>query len=106
MAFAHYAFVSPNKMLYCNAFFFHLNPRSSFFINCNPNETCKWYHNNVNSLMIVIKQKKIILQLYGILYALEFWLKLIIFSKKAIFFVNNNFPGKCSKNASIIGLNE
>ena len=96
----------PIKCSIVMLFFLHLNPRSSFFINCNPNETCKWYQNNVNSLMIVIKQKSFILQLYGILYALEFWLKLIIFSKKAIFFVNNNFPGKCSKNASIIGLNE
>ena len=49
-----------------------------FFNNGNPNETCKWYNNNVNILVVVIKQKKIILQLYGLLYALEFWLKLII----------------------------
>ena len=74
MAFAHSAFVFPNKMLCCNApFFLHLNPRSSFFfINYNPNETCKWYNKNVNSLMVVIKQKMIILQLYGMLHALEF----------------------------------
>ena len=25
-----------------------------FFIDCNPNETSKWYNNNVNSLMVLI----------------------------------------------------
>ena len=56
--------------------------------------------------MIVIKQKMIILRLYGMLYALDFWLKLISFPQKSIFFINNNFPGKYSKNANIMGLNE
>ena len=28
------------------------------------------------------------------------------FRPKKHFFINNNFPGKCSKNASVMGLNE
>ena len=68
------------------------HPTEAFFINCNSNETWKWYNNNVCRLMVVIKQKMIILQLYRILYALEFGLKLIIFSKKAFFSLIIIFP--------------
>ena len=28
------------------------------------------------------------------------------FRQKNILFINNNFPGKCSQNASVMGLNE
>ena len=38
----------------------------AFFMNCNPNETCKWYNNNVCRLMVVIKQEMIILLLYWV----------------------------------------
>ena len=38
----------------------------AFLINCNPNETCKWYNNNVCRLMVVIKQMMIILLFYWV----------------------------------------
>ena len=60
--------------------------------------TLLWYNSNdVNSWMVVIKQKKIILQLYGMVYALEFWLKLIIFAKKTFFSLIIIFPENALK---------
>ena len=38
----------------------------AFLINCNSTETFKWYNNNVCRLMVVIKQKMIILLLYWV----------------------------------------
>ena len=73
LGFRTLCFGFPAKMLYFDACFFfcikilglkvikrHEKPDNSyhteaFLINCNPNETCKWYNNNLCKLMVVIK---------------------------------------------------